>query len=143
MANRPYPLTVQTPDDWHLREVHALAQAHEVDPKQGLQAQQVDQRTQQYGANALPTADGRSLGALVLEQFSDFMILMLLGAMLLTFLLQMATIYVPFLNPIFKTHPLSRPDLALCLAAAGVVWMVVELEKAWRRSRRSKTAVPG
>jgi Ca2+-transporting ATPase len=60
----------------------------------------------------------------------------LLGAVLLTFCLQMATIYVPFLNPVFKTQPLSLSELALCLAAAGVVWVVVEIEKAWRRSRR-------
>ena len=59
----------------------------------------------------------------------------LLGAVLLTFALQMATIYVPALNPIFKTQPLSLPELALCLAAAAAVWLVVELEKAWRRSR--------
>jgi Ca2+-transporting ATPase len=57
----------------------------------------------------------------------------LLGAVLLTFALQMATIYIPFLNPIFKTEPLSIAELALCLAAASVVWVVVELEKAWHR----------
>jgi Ca2+-transporting ATPase len=57
----------------------------------------------------------------------------LLGAVLLTFALQMATIYVPFLNPIFKTEPLSLPELTLCFAAASVVWVVVELEKSWRR----------
>jgi Ca2+-transporting ATPase len=57
----------------------------------------------------------------------------LLGAVLLTFALQMATIYIPFLNPIFKTEPLSFVELALCLAAASVVWVVVELEKAWHR----------
>ncbi len=60
----------------------------------------------------------------------------LLGAVLLTFALQMATIYVPFLNPIFKTQPLSLPELALCLAAASVVWVVVEIEKTWRRTIR-------
>jgi Ca2+-transporting ATPase len=64
----------------------------------------------------------------------------LLGAVLLTFALQMATIYVPFLNPIFKTQPLSLPELALCLAAAAVVWVVVEIEKAWRRSRGGSAA---
>jgi len=57
----------------------------------------------------------------------------LLGAVLLTFLLQMATIYVPVLNPIFKTQPLSLGELGLCLAAASVVGVVVEIEKAWRR----------
>ena len=57
-----------------------------------------------------------------------------MGAVLLTFALQMATIYVPFLNPIFKTQALSLAELAVCLGAAGVVWVIVEIEKAWHRS---------
>ncbi len=61
----------------------------------------------------------------------------LLAAVLLTFALQMATIYVPWLNPIFKTQPLSAAELGICLALASVVWMVVEVEKAWRRRRQS------
>ena len=61
----------------------------------------------------------------------------LLGAVLLTFALQMATIYVPFLNPIFRTEPLSLGELGICVAAALVVYCVVELEKAWRRKRRA------
>jgi Ca2+-transporting ATPase len=64
----------------------------------------------------------------------------LLGAVLLTFVLQMATIYVPFLNPIFKTQALTLPELAVCLAAASVVWLVVEIEKLWRRTF-SKTRI--
>ncbi len=59
----------------------------------------------------------------------------LLGAVLLTFALQMATIYVPLLNPIFKTQPLSLAELGICLGASAVVGVVVELEKAWRRRR--------
>jgi Ca2+-transporting ATPase len=62
----------------------------------------------------------------------------LLGAVLLTFALQMATIYVPALNPIFKTAPLSLPELAVCLAASFVVYAAVEIEKAWRRSRQDE-----
>jgi Ca2+-transporting ATPase len=57
----------------------------------------------------------------------------LLGAVLLTFALQVATIYMPWLNPIFKTQPLSPAELGLCLGAAALVWLAVEVEKAWRR----------
>jgi len=64
----------------------------------------------------------------------------LLGAVLLTFALHMATIYVPALNPIFRTQPLNGPELAICLAAALVVYAVVEVEKAWRRGRMPKGA---
>ena len=59
----------------------------------------------------------------------------LLLAVLLTFALQMATIYLPVLNPVFKTAPLSALELAICLAASAVVWLAVEGEKAWRRRR--------
>jgi P-type Ca2+ transporter type 2C len=57
----------------------------------------------------------------------------LLGAVLLTLVLQLATIYVPVLQPIFRTEALSAGELALCFGLAGVVFAVVELEKAWRR----------
>lgn len=44
----------------------------------------------------------------------------LLGAVVLTVLLQMGTIYVPVLNGIFKTDPLSLGELALtCVLASA------------------------
>ena len=66
----------------------------------------------------------------------------LLGAVLLTFALQMATIYVPWLNPIFKTQPLALWELALCMGLAALVFVAVELEKAWRRQRMRAGARP-
>ncbi len=56
--------------------------------------------------------------------------LMLLGAVLLTFVLQLAVLYVPFLHSIFKTAPLSLSELAFCLALSSVVFVAVEIEKA-------------
>ncbi len=53
----------------------------------------------------------------------------LLGAVALTFALQMATIYVPSLNLIFKTEPLDLDELLLCLALSSVVFIAVEIEK--------------
>jgi P-type Ca2+ transporter type 2C len=50
-------------------------------------------------------------------------------ALLFTFALQMATIYVPWLNPIFKTAPLTLDELAFCLAMSTVVFVGVEIEK--------------
>ena len=57
----------------------------------------------------------------------------LLGAVALTLALQLATVYVPLLQPIFRTQALSAGELALCFALAGVVFAAVEIEKAWRR----------
>ena len=54
----------------------------------------------------------------------------MLGAVLLTVGLQLAVIYVPALNPIFKTQPLPLFDLAVCFALSSLVLVAVELEKA-------------
>ena len=50
-------------------------------------------------------------------------------ALLVTFFLQMATIYVPALHPIFKTEALDIGELAACLVISGVVLLAVEFEK--------------
>ncbi|NWF98985.1 MAG: cation-translocating P-type ATPase [Nitrospirae bacterium] len=59
----------------------------------------------------------------------------LTGAFLLTLLLQLATIYVPFLNPVFKTSPLTLNELILTLILSFIVFFAVELEKLYRRTR--------
>lgn len=61
----------------------------------------------------------------------------LLGAVLLTFVLQMATIYAPALNPVFKTEPLTFNELLLTLSLSSVVFFAVEGEKFLRRRKNS------
>ncbi|HEX6882238.1 MAG TPA: cation-translocating P-type ATPase [Planctomycetota bacterium] len=46
-----------------------------------------------------------------------------------TVLLQLATLYVPALNRIFMTLPLTAPELAACFGAAALVPLAVEVEK--------------
>jgi Ca2+-transporting ATPase len=59
----------------------------------------------------------------------------LLAAFVLTLGLQMATIYVPFLNPVFKTQPLELAELAMVMLLSLVVFVAVEVEKFFRRRR--------
>ncbi|MFT3954242.1 MAG: cation-translocating P-type ATPase [Piscinibacter sp.] len=61
----------------------------------------------------------------------------LTGAVGLTLALQLATVYLPWLQPIFKTEALDAGELAICVAAALVVYAAAEAEKAWRRARRT------
>jgi len=49
------------------------------------------------------------------------------------FLLQLATIYVPYLNPVFKTAPLTFGELLIVLALSTTVFAAVELEKLVKR----------
>ena len=53
----------------------------------------------------------------------------LFWTVLLSILLQLATIYAPPLNSIFKTEPLSAGELAFSLAISTVVFVAVEIEK--------------
>jgi Ca2+-transporting ATPase len=57
----------------------------------------------------------------------------LAGAVMLTVVLQLAIVYVPALNAVFDTVPLTLGHLAAAVAAAVTVFAVVELEKWWRR----------
>ncbi|QDT29401.1 Calcium-transporting ATPase 1 [Gimesia panareensis] len=61
----------------------------------------------------------------------------LFAAVLLTFILQMATIYVPVLNTVFKTAPLTAGELAVTLALSSIVFLAVEVEKALKRRKSS------
>lgn len=62
----------------------------------------------------------------------------LLGAFILTFALQMATIYVPFLQPLFRTEALTFSELVFTLAMSSVVFLAVELEKIFKRRAGTK-----
>jgi Ca2+-transporting ATPase len=57
----------------------------------------------------------------------------LLVAILVTVLAQFAVIYLPPLNAVFRTVPLSATQLVACFAIGSVVLVAVELEKFLRR----------
>lgn len=59
----------------------------------------------------------------------------LLMAVTGTVILQLAVIYVPFLNEFFHTQPLTAMELLLAFGASGVVFAVVEIEKWIKRKR--------
>ena len=65
----------------------------------------------------------------------------LLGAVVLTFTLQMIVIYSPILQPIFQTTALSIKDLAISMGLATIVFWAVEIEK-WIIRQKSKTVSP-
>jgi Ca2+-transporting ATPase len=65
---------------WHAIASDEVARLERVDPRQGLSAVDAAARLQQYGPNALPDTAHRSLAAIVVNQFRDFMIVALLVA---------------------------------------------------------------
>ena len=47
-------------------------------------------------------------------------------------------VYVPFLNPVFKTQPLTPVELAIVLILSAVVFIAVEIEKMIKRRNSKK-----
>jgi Ca2+-transporting ATPase len=62
----------------------------------------------------------------------------LLGAVLITFALQLLVIYWGPLQRVFGTEPLSAMELVIAIAVASIVFWAVELEKLVGRIRRRK-----
>jgi Ca2+-transporting ATPase len=60
----------------------------------------------------------------------------LVGAVALTTVLQIAVVYVPFLQSLFNTVALSFVDLTICIVLSTSLFWAVELQK-WFIRRRS------
>jgi Ca2+-transporting ATPase len=60
----------------------------------------------------------------------------LIGAVLLTMILQLAVTYLPILQPIFRTEALTLNEFLIVGAVSSVVFFAVEIEKAVLRRRR-------
>jgi P-type Ca2+ transporter type 2C len=56
----------------------------------------------------------------------------LIGAVLLTVVLQLAVTYLPFFQELFETTPLTAFDMLLCVGAGFTMLLGVEVEKAFR-----------
>ena len=87
--------------------------------------------------NALAIRSDRFL----LTQLGIFTNPLLLGAVLLTFALQMAVVYVPFLQRAFSTQALTPRQLLISLALSSIVFIAVEITK-WVRQRMSAHLAP-
>jgi Ca2+-transporting ATPase len=71
-----------------------------------------------------------------LFQQGFFSNLPLAGAVLLTFVLQISLLYIPFFQKIFSIQPLSLKELGMCILISLIVFHAVELEKWLQRMLR-------
>jgi len=67
----------------------------------------------------------------------------LLAALMLTIILQLCLIYIPFLQIAFNTKPLSAVDLGLSVLTSSLIFGAVELEKLLRRFTQRRRAAQG
>ncbi|MDF2177624.1 cation-translocating P-type ATPase [Aliiglaciecola sp. CAU 1673] len=107
---------MQNPRWFHLDSKTAFEELKS--SEDGLADSEAAARLTQYGPNRLPEGKRRGLGAIILGQFSDFMILVLLGAALVSGLIgdlkdTLAIVVILLLNAIIGTVQEYRAQQAL------------------------------
>jgi len=76
--------TVLSSTLWHTLSADETLAKWQSDSRIGLDTAELKRRQQQYGLNEIPEKSQRGLGMIILGQFSDLMILILLGAALIS-----------------------------------------------------------
>nr|XP_034338964.1 calcium-transporting ATPase sarcoplasmic/endoplasmic reticulum type isoform X3 [Crassostrea gigas] len=74
-------------EDAHTRTVEEVFEQFKVDEESGLTDEQVKKGLEKYGPNALPAEEGKPLWELILEQFDDLLVKILLLAAIISFVL--------------------------------------------------------
>jgi P-type Ca2+ transporter type 2A len=67
------------------REKEEVCKYFSVDEERGYSDDQVRRAQEKYGPNELPAEEGKPLWKLILEQFDDLLVKILLGAALISF----------------------------------------------------------
>ena len=72
-------MSSHSPSSWHTVEIDKTLKQLSSDKDAGLSGQQVSERLQQYGPNELEETGGRSPWSIFIDQFTNIMLLMLMG----------------------------------------------------------------
>lgn len=119
-------------DDAHAQPTDAVLKTLEVSAEQGLSASTAAQRAAKHGPNALPDDEATPLWQLVLEQFKDQLVQILLASALISFALALleegdkATAFVEPLVILLILIAVRGHDLRLHLTAQNAVVGVVQ-----------------
>jgi Ca2+-transporting ATPase len=73
-------MSSNSPSSWHTVAIDKTLQQLSSNKDAGLSSQQVSERLQQYGPNELEETGGRSPWSIFVDQFTNIMLLMLMGA---------------------------------------------------------------
>lgn len=74
-------------EDGHAKTVEEVLNYFNADPERGLTPDQIKRNQEKYGPNELPAEEGKSIWQLVLEQFDDLLVKILLLAAIISFVL--------------------------------------------------------
>ncbi|MCG9892346.1 MAG: cation-transporting P-type ATPase, partial [Thermosynechococcaceae cyanobacterium MS004] len=77
--------------EWHSLDIEAAASRLKADCGAGLTTQEVQQRQAEYGPNELTESGGRSAWVILIDQFKNIMLLMLIAVAIISAVLDLRT----------------------------------------------------
>ena len=134
--------------NWHELSPQEVIKILESDEEKGLNEEEARQRLEKYGRNALPPAKKKTILTMFLEQFKDFLVLILVGAALVSSLLGETTdslviIAILILNAILGVVQESRANQALEALKKMTVPECEVIREGKPRKISSEEIVPG
>jgi P-type Ca2+ transporter type 2C len=134
--------------DFFRQPVEAVTDAFSVTPSVGLSQQEVDERLERYGLNELPTDEGTNWVRLIIGQFTDIMVLILLAAAVVSLFLGETTdviiiMVIVALNATLGIYQEFRAEQALAALNAMQVPMVRVRRQGVVRQISATELVPG
>jgi len=100
MASDPPPDSL--PAVWHNLETEKALRLLQSDRQAGLTTQQAEERLQRYGSNELEERGGRSAWAILLDQFKNIMLLMLIAVAIISAILDVRSALAEGVTPVPK-----------------------------------------
>ena len=138
---------------WHTLEVDKTIQILDSDRGTGLSSQQVEQRLQQYGLNEIQETGGRSALTILIDQFKNIMLLMLIAVAIVSAILDIrgnnfpkdaiAISLIVILNGILGYVQESRAEKALAALKRLSAPLVRVLRDGRLAEIEAKQLVPG
>jgi P-type Ca2+ transporter type 2C len=98
----PDSLPDSLPTVWHNLENEKALRLLKSDRQAGLTAQQVEERLQRYGPNELEERGGRSNWAILIDQFKNIMLLMLIAVAIISAILDVRSALAEGVTPVPK-----------------------------------------
>ena len=140
--------TPHAASDWHLREAEEVARAHGVQLDRGLHEDEAARRAALHGPNELSEAGRRPAWKLLLDQFTDFMIVVLMAAAVLAGALgdladTLAILVIVLLNGLVGFAQAWRVDRALAALKRLAASQATVLREGQLRRVPASALVPG
>lgn len=83
-SNKPLESVINGTDIWHALEASNVVRALRTSPDAGLSSTEAEKRAVELGPNELEEADRPSLFQMILEQFNNFIVIVLIVAAILS-----------------------------------------------------------